>query len=466
MTFALLIYAEMAQDQSTPKQEQSVKPPLNAPRLAYPDMMRGFAVVLMILWHSADAWLKPELQGGLYWQVMHFLAGLGAPIFFVMLGFGASLSSQRLRSLEECRFDGAARRLLTRGLEIVGFGYLLQLQLWTFDHSGLTKPWGPTIVCCLLAGYLLVIVALRRVGRMRSPPVGLFGWGLLCIAIGVYAATSLPADELWAIFRVDVLQTLGLSLITIALLRVIFPALSSFAGGIALAILTALVTYPIATSFSSTPSPFWSHYLVRLPHPLRLQRRARFPFFPWGSLAFGGMALACFCWRARGRLQVVKRAVVLALTVGLVTLLTWEGKETWQQTLYDIPAAVQPLRMVFRFSALCLLVALFYGFPRRWLNKIHPLGTLGRCSLMLYCFHLELVYGRVVWFLQGELTLGQWLVVMLGMQVLAWLIARGWIRHGRAVSCGIARLFITLPHIFRATSSKIFTERRNRSSAS
>jgi uncharacterized membrane protein len=67
-------------------------------RRGYLDWMRGLAVVIMVGWHTLDAWTTPvDKASGAFWYCQ-LIGGFGAPIFLFLAGVSVSLAAaSRLR---------------------------------------------------------------------------------------------------------------------------------------------------------------------------------------------------------------------------------------------------------------------------------------------------------------------------------------------------------------------------------
>jgi len=78
---------------------------LNAPtkRIIYVDMMRAFAVIMMIQGHTVDTFLAEEFHNAnsLTYSVWHTLRGFTAPIFMFTAGliFTYLLKSDKMKSI-------------------------------------------------------------------------------------------------------------------------------------------------------------------------------------------------------------------------------------------------------------------------------------------------------------------------------------------------------------------------------
>ena len=67
-------------------------------RRGYLDWMRGLAVVIMVGWHTLDAWTTPvDKASGAFWYCQ-LIGGFGAPIFLFLAGVSVALAAgSRLR---------------------------------------------------------------------------------------------------------------------------------------------------------------------------------------------------------------------------------------------------------------------------------------------------------------------------------------------------------------------------------
>lgn len=403
-------------------------------RLCYPDAVRGVAVILMLLWHTASGWLRPELHHGAPWRALRLLAGLGSAAFFVMLGAGIQLREEKLRR-QGYAAHSIARQLALRGVELIIFGYLLRLQFFVIDSNGLFEPGGALVSAALLAGYCGILVALGPAcsARLRPPIIAAAG-GLFAIAFA--GLDSLSHHALHQLFRVDVLQSLGMAMIVAGALRALIPPLRTAAGGAIGCALSALSTFPTADAFDEPPSPLLSHYLVRVPHDLRRWRRARFPLLPWLSLVLAGGAMTAWLHPRGVRGERPRwRAVVLGGIGALLVLATSEQLSLFE-LLLSAPRPswlIQPMRMAMRVGAVGLLVAASYAVEERWIERIGPLLVFGRYSLMVYWLHLELAFGKPGGAVNGELGVAGWLMLISLMAGALYAVARLRQQYGRVV---------------------------------
>lgn len=144
-------------------------------RLLYVDWLRGLAVVIMISWHTLDAWTRPEDRSGLAFHWIIILGGCAAPLFLFLAGVSVSLA-------------GATPK---RGWQILGLAHLFRLQ------SFLLNPWAswssllkPDILNILGLGMAVAAYCrARATTRMRE-----IVWLLLPAAVIVWMA---PGSRVW-----------------------------------------------------------------------------------------------------------------------------------------------------------------------------------------------------------------------------------------------------------------------------
>jgi uncharacterized membrane protein len=307
-------------------------------REGYIDWMRGLAVVVMIFAHAVDSWsrLDQRASQGYFWFLV--IAGMGAPMFLWLAGLSVPLAGHaRLRrgaSVKE-----AAWRLQLRGWQVFGLAMLFRLQAYVFS----------------------------------------------------------PGASLSGIFKVDILNVMGVSLVATAWL---WGRTTSSRVRVALALAVT-----IAIVVLSAPLRAWE-WPALLPDPIEFYlrpqpNRTTFTLFPWMAFVPAGLivgellASAGRSWKG-WRMQV---AFVIAGLVGTCVAYVL----SFQPTL--VPGTqfwtTSPAFFAMRTSALVAVIGLCYflvrpggawdrvTLPRRW----SPMVLLGRTSLFVYWIHVELVYG-------------------------------------------------------------------------
>ena len=206
---------------------------------------------------------------------------------------------------------------------------------------------------------------------------------------------GLPAP--WTdLFRVDILNCMGFSIAALSAMaafrtmeRVRFCAVL----GLAIAFASPLVTQ---MNWSGVPWLVRS-YIVPDFHA--------FGFFPWGAyLAFGMSAGSAI--RAIPP-EATERAMQWAALLGGGMILACQYLANQPYTIYAKSDfwLNSPAQVLTKLGVVLLLLALAflwtrYGAKEGW-SWVRQFGTT---SLLVYWVHIELVYGRGLWFLKGNLT--------------------------------------------------------------
>ncbi len=156
----------------------AIDPPPSAARLRYIDMARAVAILLMLEGHFVHLTLAEEwrIAGHPLYEVWLHVRGLAAPMFYMVTGmiFSYLLAGA---SREEAFFRiRRIRRGLTRAIELLIWGYLLQFQpsLITGEAGEPTRAWFIAfhVLQCIAIGLLVMITVsglLRRAPRWMTP---------------------------------------------------------------------------------------------------------------------------------------------------------------------------------------------------------------------------------------------------------------------------------------------------------
>lgn len=318
-----------------------------SPRCADIDWARGVAVIIMIQAHVLDRWTPVATHASLLYRRLDIVNGFAAPLFLWLAGISLAFAGES--ALRRTGSRRAAWHLVVcRGLEVFILAFLFRLQSYFFN----------------------------------------------------------PGGEPIALFRVDILNVLGLAIALAGLTWGIASRRSAQIVALATAAsLIALVT-PIVTSAAWVDRlPTWFQWYLR-----RAGEHTVFTLFPWAGFTFGGAAVgsllaACPHASARDRLQTALALSGLSLVVlgfYAATLPSIYGHSRFWTT--------SPTFFVVRVGLLLLLGSGLYALaaaarPRQF--ACGPLLQLGRSSLFVYWIHVPLVYGWVSWPLHHRLTVWQ-----------------------------------------------------------
>lgn len=320
------------------------------------DASRGLAVLLMVAWHVADAWLADAHRETALWDLTRVAGGLAAPLFLAAAGATATLRIQRDPS--------SFRAVVRRGMAVLMLGLLLRIQIWWVDAGALPDPTTWVAAGALTAAAaLLLLRALDRVGAHVTA---------LAIALFVLGAWRLVVDapeRAALVLRFDVLHCIGVSVIACAFVARFLPRGSELALALA-AVLASQIDLP------------WI---------------ARGPMTTFGLAPFAGYALlGC----AAVRLRVGRPTRVLAIAIAVAALAFEGGFPFVRRALHDHPELRPFARFAFSSASCAALAALAF------VSRDRRLAMLGRRSLVVYWVHVSVVFGVVS--LPLHRALGPW----------------------------------------------------------
>jgi uncharacterized membrane protein len=317
-------------------------------RLAYIDWMRGLACVLMFQTHCYDAWLNPQARKTTFFMWSQLGGTLPAPLFLFLAGISFAIVTDKLRQ-KGVLPNQIAVTTLRRGAEIFGLGLLFRLQEYLIS----------------------------------------WGWA--------------PWSDL---FRVDILNTIGVSMMMMGLLCWMTLAASgagsarfrlTLSAAIA-ALVIALLTPALWTTWRPDWLPWPLESYVNGVHNLGQPQPWLFPIFPWSAFAFAGLALGFILQNDWSR----QHSASLAFFAGgsgaiLIGIATWLDRSRWQlYSVYDF-WHTSPNFFLIRVGLLLLIALASFAWCRWGLGErgFSPLIQLGQTSLLVYWVHIEFVYGRV-----------------------------------------------------------------------
>ncbi|MBV9340636.1 MAG: DUF1624 domain-containing protein [Acidobacteria bacterium] len=316
-------------------------------RLAYIDWLRGLACVLMFQTHCYDAWLGGAARNSRF-AVWSQLGGtFPAPLFLFLAGLSLAIVTEKLLNKG---FSPAAiaKTVIKRGAQILALGLLFRVQEFAVS----------------------------------------LGWA--------------PWSDL---FRVDILNTIGLSIIlmgvvcstAIANARAARRRTQLMAGAALAAAAIAALTPLIWTTWQPAFLPWPLESYIDGVHNLGRPQPGFFPVFPWTAFAFAGLAFG-FLLMSRPAQRLGSRGFLLLGPGGL--MLIWLGKFLDSRPVSVYPVYdfwhTSPNFFLIRIGFLLLFMAVAYSWCRWGLGRwgFSPLIQLGNTSLLVYWVHIELVYGR------------------------------------------------------------------------
>jgi uncharacterized membrane protein len=351
-------------------QNNKAKPVKPSSRLPWLDWTRGLATVIMLQGHCFHSFTRPDLREGAPYILSQFVGGMPPALFLFLTGVTLAFL-----------MDSSERKNLA--------------------------PWQRISAVLRRAGYLFALAFAFR------------------IQMWIFA---LPANPITDIFKVDILNCMGLAIALMATLSVFstFDRIRLSAGlGLAIAAAAPLVS---ALDWSAAPS-LLKGYLAPDPNG--------FPLFPWGAfLAFGLSFGSILRTAPRERTERLMEWTALAgftLVVGgryfaNLPYSLYPGSQFWLDSpaLTFIKLGVILLMLAFAWLWTSYVVRDSWSWVRQ----------LGTTSLIVYWVHTELVYGRWFWFWKEGLSVPATVVsavvviaLMVGLSVLRtrWSDVRAWL---------------------------------------
>lgn len=311
------------------------------PHLPFLDWMRGLAATIMLQGHTFHAFMRPDLREQSPYVLSQFVGGFPPAVFLFLTG--------------------------------VTFAFILESN----ERRGLS-PWQRWTAALARARYLFVLAMLFRV-QLWAFSFGLSSW----------------TD----IFKVDVLNIMGLTLFLLSPLALAPIAERARLAGFAGALIT--ISSPVISQLDwKWLHPFLSDYIV--------PSYTLFPIFPWAAFTAFGVAAGCLLKAAKP--EHLDRLMQWTALVGFVLIYTAQYLSNLPYSLYAKSEfwLNSPGLVFMKLGTLFLLAALAYLWSvRLWGSNWSWVRQLGTTSLLVYWVHIELVYGW--WFsrFKDKLDAGQ-----------------------------------------------------------
>jgi uncharacterized membrane protein len=340
----------------------------------------------MLQTHAYDAWLRPELRETDFFRASQLLGGLPGAFFLFLMGVSTALAAERSRD-RGVSSAALMRRTFSRAGLLLGFAFAFRLSMYfASDHPEISAIFKVDILNCLAVSLALLAPVDGLTGRnsRASTSIGVAAWFAI--------ATALVWD-----------------------------------GGIV----------------AGLPERLAGYFSGRVPN-------TTFPLFPWAAFAFAGHAVGTQIAWARGRALkgVMSRllgaaALMISLSIALDQLPTLGPHYDYWWT--------SPNFVMLKTSVLLLLLLACFRFEQ--LNEsartalrpvIAPLSgalvQMGRTSLFIYCVHVDLVYGsRAFPELWKSCEIGPASKQLLALTLAMLLLSYAWSWTKIKASAGLAR---------------------------
>ena len=302
---------------------------------------------------------------------------------------------------------------------------------WTRDADKHSEPYFTLLFVGGLASSLFLFLAGaasamsaaskgRRVGSHRTGAAMARrrGWEIFVLGLVFRVqALILGFAPIMNVFKVDMLNTMGLSIVAASVVWQFVPERRTRLAAFALLTTAVTMITPIVRAVG---------WLTPLPDPLEAYLRpagpyAAFPLFPWAGFLFAGVLVGDLIDAVR---ESPRRHVALHAGIALVASSgVWLA---WRASF--LPAIFRtasfwhdsPTFFFIRLGVVALTV------PAAWIIErtipsvvLQPLVTLGRSSLFVYWIHIEMVYGVIAEPIKGQLPL--W-ASLIGTALLTWIL--------------------------------------------
>jgi len=330
-------------------------------RLAYIDWLRGLACVLMFQTHCYDAWLGGASRNSTFLIYSQLGGTFPAPLFLFLSGVSFAMVTRKLLQ-KDLSANEIAKKTIRRGAEVFALGLLFRLQEFVIALGW--APWSD----------------LFRVDILNTIGVSMMLMGVMCWAVNSLGEHGGGAGALARASENSL--RLKASLTVLALLT-----------GIAIAALTPLLW----TTWRPRFLPWELETYVNGVHNLGQPQAALFPIFPWGAFAFAGLAFG-FILTSDYAQELGWRLFAIGGITGVACydVAKFCDARSWQiYPVFDF-WHTSPEFFLMRVGFLLLFVLGAYAWCRWGFGQkgFSPLIQLGNTSLLVYWVHIELVYGK------------------------------------------------------------------------
>lgn len=365
--------------------EPSSTSALQAKRLDDIDLLRGWAVIVMVETHVFNATLTDVIKGSDLFAYIKFLNGLVAPSFLFASGLAYAVTTRRKLndyvSLRTPLFKQFGRLLF-----ILAIGYLLHLPKFNFTqivNLADERPWRvffqADVLQCIAVSLMFMQALVLFLKSERR---------LYMTLIGVTIIIVFLTPIMWGID--------------------FWPILPAFVAG-----------YLNGTHFPNFPG---------------------FPVFPWSAFVFAGAVVGYFYLQskdagvqpnpAHNEVTMMRRMSWVALAMIVLSVMIEPFAASVYPT-YDY-WKFSPSFYVLRLGIVMLLcVGMFFYERTRGVSPRSPITLIGRESLIVYATHLLLIYGNFSTFnffkwVNHSFGYGEAVVTTVVLLVLMYALARFW----------------------------------------
>jgi hypothetical protein len=256
-----------------------------------------------------------------------------------------------------------------------------------------------------------VFTAFRRSGY-------LFGIAYLFrLQLWVFGLPSSPWTDL---LRVDILNAMGFAVATMSVMAV-FSTKDRVRLCAALGILIAAAS-PIVSQLDWSWAPTAVRQYIAPDY-------AAFAFFPWAAFVAFGMSAGSIVRLTQP--EGYDRMLQWAAMLGFVLIFAGQQLSNFPYSVYSKSEfwLDSPWLILMKVGVILLLLSFAYLWTKHSEGRWSWVRQFGVTSLLVYWVHIELIYGRWLWFWKENLTAGQTAaaaVVLIGIMLLLSTIRTQW----------------------------------------
>ncbi len=399
-------------------------------RLAYIDWMRGLACLLMFQTHCYDSWLGGEARQSRFFMYSQLGGTFPAPLFLFLAGISFALVTDKLLQ-KNLSASQIARSTIRRGAEIFAFGLLFRVQEYVISWG-----WAPK-------SDLLRVDILNTIG-LSMMLMGVLCWIVLAVMQspknmwGQPPSAVRPAEARQEIAGTN--SAVGAPFLPRSLRQgwEEIPRTPLVLTAICAAFSISLLSPLLWTSWRPRFLPWPLESYINGVHNLGTPQAWLFPIFPWSAFAFAGLAVGFILQSPWTRAREARVFFSLGI-VGVILIELSRWLDAMPRQLYPVYDYwhTSPEFFLIRLGMLLVILTGTYAWCRWGLAQwgFSPLIQLGQASLLVYWVHIEFVYGRVSILAKRAQTIGSatigLAIIFLAMLALAYIRthAKGWLKR-------------------------------------
>jgi len=304
-------------------------------RFLFVDLLRGWALIIMIEVHVFNSMLMPPLTKTVWFGILDFINGLVAPSFLFVSG--AAFTFSIINSTNELRnFGKTFWRKIRRIFLIFAAGYSLRLPYFTF-YKLFHKTTG---------------------------------------------------QQLIDFYNVDILQCIGAGLLLLLLLRIIFKKDKAFNLSIWSLMIIMVLIAPLIWSIN-----FHKYFPLAIAAYFNPKAGSLFPVFPWIAFMLAGALASNYFLKYRNE----GREKFYFINIFVISLAFIFSGHLFLSVLFHYSVQTirpHPLFFIERLGYVLLAFILCWYYERNRGIKNTFILEFSRESLLVYWLHLILLYGK------------------------------------------------------------------------